>query len=343
MLYKEYISIESIVLHYVGNKLNQDGINFSKEPLNINKDISDVLLNYFLKPFNNLEFYNLSHETSLDLNEIYQYVSNIFNNPDCIFEQSKNISKHLYENSRHPKIKKGEFYIVHFKDCIIDGTTTDAIGFFKSENKDTYIKIFPSSLGFEIASDEGININKLDKGCLIFNAERDKGYLVAVVDTLNKGAEARYWKDDFLHVKPRKDEYFHTENIISLCRNFTSNNPDVNKSQKADILNKAVSFLKDNEAFDMDDFSNQIMEEERMKTAFQAYRTQYEKEQEIVIVNDFAISDQALKKQSRLIKNVIKLDSNFKISLDGDIRYLEKGYDENRKLNFYKLYFKEEE
>lgn len=343
MLYKEYISIESIVLHYVGNKLNQDGINFSKEPLNINKDISSLLLNYFLKSFNSLELYNLSHETSLELNEIYQYINNIFNNPNCIFEQSKNISKHLYEKSRHPKIKKGEFYTVYFKDCIINGITTDAIGLFKSENKDTYIKIFPSGLGFEIASDEGVNINKLDKGCLIFNTEKESGYLVAIVDTLNKGIEARYWKDDFLHIRPREDEYFHTENVISLCKNFTSHNPNIDKTQKADILNKAVSFFKENDSFDMNDFSNQIMKEESLKTAFQAYKSQYETEKDIVIVDDFTISEQALKKQVRSIKNMIKLDNNFKISIDGDTRYLEKGFDEDKKLGFYKLYFKNEE
>ena len=60
-------------------------------------------------------------------------------------------------------------------------------------------------------------------------------------------------------------------------------------------------------------------------------------------LNDFTISENATKKQSRSIKNIIKLDKNFKITIDGDIRYLEKGFDEHRKLNFYKLFFRDEE
>lgn len=42
-------------------------------------------------------------------------------------------------------------------------------------------------------------------------------------------------------------------------------------------------------------------------------------------------------------KNINQLDKNFKITIDGDIRYLEKGFDEHRKLNFYKLFFRDEE
>ncbi|MDR0604368.1 MAG: hypothetical protein LBG80_08720 [Bacteroidales bacterium] len=40
-------------------------------------------------------------------------------------------------------------------------------------------------------SEKGININKLDKGCLIFNTERENGYIVAVVDNTNKGTDAQ--------------------------------------------------------------------------------------------------------------------------------------------------------
>jgi len=55
------------------------------------------------------------------------------------------------------------------------------------------LKVYPSGDGFEIESEKGININKLDKGCLIFNTERESGYVVAIVDNTNKGTEAQYW------------------------------------------------------------------------------------------------------------------------------------------------------
>lgn len=78
---------------------------------------------------------------------------------------------------------------------------------------------------------------------MIFNLEREKGFLVGIVDNSSKGSEARYWKDEFLHVKQRNDEYYYTNNIISLCKNFVSKNKNIDNVQKADILNKAVSFF----------------------------------------------------------------------------------------------------
>lgn len=338
------INIDSLAIHFVGNRGLDENLKCSNNLITLTSDLSDVLTNYFIKPFlqkNNFE--QLYHDTNLNLNEIYTYVSQIFSDPNSFQENSFSIAKHLYEQSIHPKIKSGELYVVYFKNCIINQRYIDAVGVFKSENKDTFLKIYPKGKNIEIESEKGININKLDKGCLIFNTEKENGYLVSVIDNTNKGVEARYWKDDFLHIKPREDEYFHTENIISLCKNFTSNNPNIDKAQKAEILNKAVSFLKENDSFDMDDFSNQVVKEERMRTAFQAYRTQYEIERDVVIVDDFTISDQALRKQVRSIRSMIKLDNNFKISIDGDTRYLEKGFDEDKKLGFYKLYFKNEE
>jgi hypothetical protein len=40
-------------------------------------------------------------------------------------------------------------------------------------------------------------INKLDKGCLIFNTEWENGDIVTVVDNTNKGVDAQYWIDVF--------------------------------------------------------------------------------------------------------------------------------------------------
>jgi len=34
--------------------------------------------------------------------------------------------------------------------------------------------VFPSGDGYKVESEQGININKLDKGCIIFNIEKDK-------------------------------------------------------------------------------------------------------------------------------------------------------------------------
>jgi hypothetical protein len=346
MIITEQVEIQSIAIHFVGNKLNDEGIRFSKSALRTDENINDLLLTYFFSPFKSDEYYNLFHESDINLNEVFSYVSEIFDNPGSLFENSINLAKHLYEQSVHPKVKGGELYIVYFRDCIVDGETVDAVGLFKSETKETFLKVYPQQDGFSIESEAGINIHKLDKGCLIFNTEREKGYLVSVVDNLNKGAEAQYWIDHFLHIQPRNDEYFQTKNVLSLCKSFVVDKLpgqfDVSKAEQADLLNKSVKFFRENDNFDMDDFANEVIQAPDVISSFKSYKTEFEVDNNLKLDNNFDISGAAVKKQSRVFKSVIKLDKNFHIYVHGDHEQIVKGFDPVSGMNFYQLFFKEE-
>ena len=336
--------IHKLVIHQVGNKLNEDGVKFSNMETFFRNAEEDILklVNANIT-FN--ELYGLYFTPYLSLNPVYQFVSKLFEDLTLIIDQSQNFARHLYDNSLHPKIKGGEFYTVYFKDCIIDGITTDAVGLFKSENKDTFLKVYPSGDGFEIESEKGININKLDKGCLIFNIEKENGYVVAVVDNTNKGAEAQYWMDDFLHVRPRKDEYYNTQNILSLCKNFVtkelSQQGDVSKADQVDFLNKSVQFFKEKESFDMVEFVNEVIEKPALIESFNNYKKDFQKDREIDLSDNFVISESAVKKQARSIKSIIKLDKNFHIYVHGHRELIEQGVDEAGR-KFYKIYYSEE-
>lgn len=338
-------SIATFTLHRVNSKLLGEGMQFSKSVTNIDNDLIVVLTNYFLSPFKSNEYFNFHHESDLVLNEVYVYASKIFENQETLYEQSVNLAKHLYEQSTHPKVKGGEFYTVYFKDCIIDGITCDAVGLFKSENKDTFLKVFPSGNGFEIESEKGVNINKLDKGCLIFNIEKENGYVVAVVDSVSRGAEAQYWVDDFLHVRPRKDEYHQTQNLLTLCKNFIVKELpqqfEISKADQVDYLNKSVQFFKERDNFEIQDFANQVMGQPEVIDSFNRFRQQFQQEQELEIPDQFAISESAVKRQARSIKSVIKLDKNFHIYVHGNRELIEQGVDENGR-KFYKIYYMDE-
>ena len=344
MIYCEDLSISNISVHRIGSKANNDGIIASKESMQLDDALSSLLVHYFVTPFKSNEYFTLYHETDISLNEVYTYVTTILDNPDSLHEQSVNLAKHLYENSNHPKIKAGEFYVVHFKDCILDGETVDAVGIFKSENKDTFLKVYHQEEGVELESQEGVNINKLDKGCMIFNTEKDNGYVVAVIDNTNKGGEAHYWIDDFLHLKQRQDEYFNTENVLSMCKNFvTKELPqhfDVSKADQVDMLNKSVKFFKEKDSFDISEFTTEVMAQSDIIDTFTQYKDTYQRDRDIEIADNFMISDTAVKKQARSIKSVIKLDRNFHIYVHGDRELIETGIDERGK--FYKVYYNEE-
>ena len=346
MINSEEINIESLVLHKVGNKQNEDGINFSDSPMKVSDDISELLIKYFLSPFKQNEYYNLCHESDLMLNEVFCYVSKIFDDPEQLYEQSRNIAKHLYEQSMHPKVKPGELYVVYLSNCLVEGEITDAIGLFKSESKETYLKVYPEGEGYGIDSDSGVNINKLDKGCVIFNTEREGGYLLHVVDNLSKKSEARFWFDDFLNVIQRVDETFYTENVIEMCKDFvTEKMPqdyDVNKADQAELLNKSSEYIKEKERFDINEYAKEVLEDPEVVDSFIDYKNTYQEENQIEIEEDFEIAPDVVKKKARTLRSVIKLDKNFSLYVHGDRKFLERGEDPDSGLYFYKLYFQEE-
>jgi hypothetical protein len=330
-------------IHRIGNKYEGELLHISKNKIVLTKELNGILLKYFLSAFKTEEYHQLYHEVRLHLNEVYNYVSTIFDNPDTLLEQSVNLAKHLYEQSNHPNIKGGEFYTVYFKDCIIDGETVDAVGLFKSENKDTFLKVYPAGDGFEIESEQGININKLDKGCLIFNTGREDGYVVDVVDNTNKGADAQYWSDDFLHIRQRHDEYHKTRNTMLFCNSFVMEELPLFKDSRVDqvdLQNKSLQFFKENDSFNLNEFANEVIQQPELIEQFNKYKPVYQQKHDIDIPDEFAISASAVKKQARIFKSVIKLDKNFHIYIHGNRNLIEQGADKNGK--FYKIYYQEE-
>ncbi len=345
MIRLEDAKIETLALHFVGNKNNDEPVYCSKSTMDINGEMELILVNYFSHPFTKAqEFYNFYHDSDLKYNEVYGFVSEIFDNPESLLEQSKNLAKHLYEQSVHPKIKGGEFYVVFFEDCIVEGEAVDAVGLFKSENKDTFLKVLQSEENFDIESEQGININKLDKGCLIFNKEQENGFMVSIVDNTNKGIEAQYWIDDFLHIRQRKDEYYNTQNLLSLTKHFIKDELpqqfDISKADQVDLLNKSVKFFKENDSFDMENFTNEVISQPEVIQSFNHYKKEFQENFDVEIIDNFSISESAVKKQARILKSVIKLDKNFHIYIHGDRELIEQG--EDNKGKFYKVYYKEE-
>ena len=338
-------ALEECGVHFVGNKIADDGLCFSNSLLELNNDLKNILINYFLNSFSSEEFFQLYHDSGIEYNVVYGAVSQIFDNPETLYDQSVNLAKHLYDQSTHPKIKGGEFYIVYFKNCIVDGDTVDAVGLFKSENKDTFLKVLREDGNFNLESEQGINIKKLDKGCLIFNKERENGYVVAVVDNTNKGVEAQYWIDDFLHIRQRKDEYANTQNVMAMAKNFvTKELPkefEISKADQIDLLNKSLKFFKEKDTFDIEDFANEVIEQPEVIESFHNFKRNYESENDIVIDDSFSISSNAFKKQQRSYKRIINLDKKIQIIINGNRQNVEQGEDERGK--FYKVYYNMEE
>ena len=83
------------------------------------------------------------------------------------------------------------------------------------------------------------------------------------------------------------------------------------------------------------------------KRSYSKYKKHFETLNDVLIRNNFNISDVVLKKEKNKLKTEIKLDTHFVIKLDVDApdaasEYLERGYDEEKKMMYYKVFFNEE-
>jgi hypothetical protein len=338
------VQLQQVIVHKVGNPSRGSALKLSVNPLTLNDEIVRGLLNrYFLSAFNENEHYHFTHLSDVQMNEVYTYVRGIFDEPDNFAQQSVLLAQYLYSKSTHAKVKEGELYVVLFNNVPFEGEEVRAVGIFKSETKETFLKVFQHGQSWEVIQEEGVNINKLDKGCLVFNAD---GYKVCVVDNTNKQNDAQYWVTDFLQVQPYADSYHHTDKYLSLCKTFITNEYpekfEVSKSDQIDMLNRSMEYFKTKEQFNMQEFATEVIHHQEIVDTFMDYKRNFESSRNFEIEDEFDINLSAVKKQQRVFKTVLKLDKNFHIYIHGRRDLIERGIDEMSGKKFYKLFYDEE-
>ena len=349
MIKRNKAQISKFIIHKVGNKFNEATNVFSENLVTFDEDSYRLMQPFLLRPFVSLtETFRFNHHADINLNEINNYASQIFKDRDAFVEISKNIVTHLYEQSNSAQIKTGDVIIALFEDIEYRDASTQALGIFKIENKVDFFQTYLENESFDVFVQKGINAKKLDKGCLIMNSQDDAGATVLSVD--NNNYDAQYWIQNFLNIKYAEDNNRHTKVYMEMCNDFSENvlKQEFGNQNKTDFLAKTVDFFKENETINVHDFKESIFEEDKKKKMFDDYKSLYEEENGFVVHNQFAVSDAVVKKEKKKIKTDIKLDTNIQIKVDIDApdaaqEYLEKGYDEERKMKYYKVFFNEED
>jgi hypothetical protein len=337
--------LTNLITHHVGNKLRDENIKLTDESSLYSEETKDFLLRYFLLRIKAEEFYEFTHPIKLEMNDVYSIVKNMFNEHNVFIPHSKDLAKLLYENSMHPKIKGGELNITYFTNVVLDDEIVDAIGIYKSETVAPFLKMKIGKSKYDINHEFGFEIKGVDKGCIIFNTEQKTGFKVLVIDNSNKSVEAQYWKDDFLKLKPIANEFHQTNQFLGIAKNFVTKQLDeefeVSKADKIDLLNRSVEYFKTHETFEKKQFEHEVFQDSVMIKSFRNFDDSYRQENQIEVTDNFDISVQAVKKQARVFKKVLKLDKNFHIYIHGNRDMIEQGVDKDGR-KFYKIYYSQE-
>jgi len=347
-LYSAHIA--SLSIHRVGNKNKNEAMLLSSEPYQMDDEITPLLKEFFLKPFRDKEenYFQFAHESDLEFNELFMRASEIFDNPEQIHEASKKITTHLFEQSMHPHIKSGEVYIAYIENLQLDNEKVDGIGIFKSELKQDFLQFAETSNQLEAQLEQGVNLNKLDKGCIIFNTKKEEGYKILSVDS--NRYDARYWLESFLGVDPCEDDNFHTKKYLKFCQDFAKDVvlPAEDKKEEVLFMNRAVNHFAKNDNFEESAFMNEVISNPDLIPEFNHYKVEKAPKYSIEDLTTFPIANTAVTAARKKIKNIINLDTNIQIKLDfinseSADKFVEKGWDEEKQMYYYLVYFNKEE
>ena len=339
-------TLSKLIVHYVGSKNNLDPVYLSEKEQELDDESNTILRDSFLQRFrNNHELYSFQHPSSLSFNEAYQYCKNIFDDTSAFIQSSASMARHLYEQSTHPKVKGGELYVALFEGLPVESRMHRAIGLFKTENKSFFLDVKQKKHQLELQMKEGVDVSKIDKGCLIIDRNDKEGYDVLIFDNQNRGEEAQYWKEKFLSLAAQKNEFHHTAHFLSLTRQFITDQLEtehqIERTGQVELLHKSIDYFKTNESFEIEQFQKEVFQSDEMIDSFRRFGARYVENTDYDIASSFDISPDAVKKQSRIYKSVLKLDRNFHIYIHGRTDLIEKGTDTDGR-KFYKIYYQEE-
>jgi hypothetical protein len=345
-----HAQIESLSIHRIGNKSKNEPIFLSEQTFKLDDELAPLFKEFFLKVFREKEenYYRFSHDVDLEYHELHKMSSAVFTNPDQIHEVSKEIAKHLYEQSNHPHIKSGEVYVAHLSGITIDNQPADVLGIFKSELKSDFLQFEEVGQQLQANLQQGVNLTKLDKGCLIFNVNKEEGFKLLTVDS--NRYDTRYWLEYFLAVDVLEDENFYTKKYLKFCQNFAKDVvlPAEDKKQEVMFMNRSVNYFAKNDQFEESNFLNEVLDNPDLIPEFKNYKVDRGQKFSIEDVTTFPIANSAVSDARKTIKNVINLDTNIQIKLDfinpdSAERFVEKGWDEERQMYYYLVYFNKEQ
>ncbi len=340
-----------LVLAKVGHPQRNEPLQTSKDVFKIEESAQEALTAIFLKPFKNLSAHRFSHHASLDQHEMNAYSAAIFAADDGLLEKGCEIAKRLYAKSNHPNIKSGDLCISLIKDIEVDGSMTSGICILKSESVVPFLSISTRDGDLQLHTEQGINPERIDKGCLILNHLPQKGYYVLTFD--RTGAESRFWMRDFLGLIPITDSPFLTHQFADMAVSFLEKekkseprSDDSPPWEDNNAARNAITYFEEKEHFSLQEFEEQVLKTPESKAKFAQHRAEIEQQQGHRLDDSFEISKKDVSKAKKKIPRIMKLDTGVEIRLNPATaakpeQVLEHGFDESRKMKFLKIFFNE--
>jgi hypothetical protein len=337
-----------MALAKVGNPVRGEPLRTSQAPCRFRDEEAELLTHCFLKCFRSLEPHQLHHHSELSKNELFAAAAAIFDDNTALLEQGAAIARHLHSKSQHPNIKSGDLCVALVGGVGLLGTEVQALSIVKSESRVPFLQISERDGDLVLTTEEGIYPEKIDKGCLILDHGRADGFTVYLFD--KGGGDTRFWVRDFIGARPATDEESVTRRFTELCVEFAKRGlpEETVAEERMAVASRAVDYLREADEFDLGDFEEKALVTPERIEQFGAFKAGYEEERGAPLEESFAVSKKEAEKAAGRLKSRMKLDVGVELKFSaGFIRqaplFLERGRDDDKGMEFLKIYFHKEE
>ena len=336
---------QGIVLAKVGNPQREEPLVTSKEVFKVHEEDQEALTALLLKPFKNLVGHRFYHHSSLDKNEVYSCAQSVFANPDSLFATGCEIARQLYAKSTHPNIKAGDLCIALIDDISVDEDKVQGLCILKSESMVPFLSISTRNGDLQLSTEQGINPEKIDKGCLILDHSADQGYYVLTFD--RAGADSRFWVRDFLGLQAVPDAAFLTDAYAKMAVaalepvSPPSSDDDTPPWETKHAAREALDYFEERDTFSLEAFESEVLKTPEAVARFHDERSRLEEEHGAPLGTDFEIAKKQVNKAKKRLNSVLKLDTGVEIHIKaGDEEpVLERGFDPAKSMKFIKVFF----
>lgn len=331
-----------IVLAKVGNPQRDEPLETSREVCRAAEADRELLTRLLLKPFKSLTGYHFHHHSSLANNEVYMCAKAIFSSQEALLKKGCEIAKRLYAKSNHPNIKSGDLCVAMIHDLVVNGERVNGLCILKSETIDPFLSITSRGGDLKITTEEGINPEKIDKGCLILHTSESQGYYVLTFD--RAGTHSRFWIREFLGVRMITDDAFLTNQYADLAVAAIQGEGSDSSSvpEKTVAAKRALNYFDTKDHFSLQEFEEEVLRKDpEMVARFQEQKARIEEQCGQPLKSDFGITRESVTKAKKKVGGVMKFDTGVEVRLlaDFDESSLERGFDESRGMGFVKIYF----
>ncbi len=348
MLKQQHTSLEKLSLQKIGSKLKEIPNIKAQGVLDLAIEEKEDLQNFFLSAFKGQpDVMKFHHHIELSYNPLYESSKKLFAQELDFLDYSHQVLNHLYAKSNHPHIKTGELFVVHFRDMQWQDIHTEAIGIFKVENKVNFLQFKEAEGEVHMRFQKGVKLQKIDKACLILNTQESDGFRVFSVD--NNNYDAAYWQKAFLDVEWVETQALNTKNYVQFLNTFaTQALPMDDPLEQKKMVSEGLQMMNENEFVNEKMIVEELLQPREISIEeYHSFKNQYEEGTQQKIATAFTIEPSVLRKEEKKLKREIILDEQIQIKLDlQDTDSLndniEKGYDAQKKMKYYKVYYIEE-